>query len=478
MRFFSLLVTASALLCASCSDSADTDYSEVEQVIFDDWMAEHRPQLLGNYQSDGGYYIDLVSQGDTSLRAIGDTICWVEYDMTGYDLWGNVSITRSDVVAWQQGTFAPETHYVPYFRLVDEETAPILECTQLAFINDLTIEGYSEEVKLYNGAEFTLYSPSTITGSAGTTGTGGYEGQFSLSTLPFVCTIKVTNVVYDPLEYEEGKLDDFCTTNGGLTINPDSVKDEDDASASSTEELDTAWTNSVDTIAYLYINKRYTPAANAQPLEYKNPYISTVPDSPYANGVAELDKLINAALEERFSDDYDEEGEEVGDEGTADIWYICRFLDGFIVDTNIDEVKELIYGSAASTGSAISYDVTADEKSYISGWFYTIPYMNHGQWCAIAMTSTYAYGTNGVNGDTSTTTSSSSSSYYNYYNYYNNYNNYYGNSYYGYDYYNSNYYYNYNNSSSETTTTTTISTEILPYTPLLFQIYVEASDSE
>ena len=59
--------------------------------------------------------------------------------------------------------------------------------------------------------------------------------------------------------------------------------------------------------------------------------------------------------------------------------------------------------------------------------------------------------------------------YYNYYNYYNNY-------YYGYNnYYN---YYNYNyyaspSTDSETVTTTTISTEVLPYTPLVFTIFVE-----
>lgn len=464
-------------MSTSCTESTEIDYDEVEQVIFDDWMALHRPDLLENYQSEGGYYIDLVSQGDTSLRAIGDTICWVEYNLTGYDLWGNVSITRNDVIAWQQGTYSDYTHYVPYFRYCDADTSPVLECTQMAFINELTI-GEQSDVVLYNGAEFTLYAPSSISASGGTTGTGGYDGQYSLSTLPFVCTVEVTNVVYDPLEYEEGLLDSFCTVNGGLTIDPESLEDEDDdddASTSSTEVeadsddiFDTAWTNSVSTIGYLYINQSYTPNLSGGSFTYENPYISTVPDSPYVNGVEALDKLINAALDNRFSDDYDDDGEEVGEDGTANVWYICRFLDGFIIDTNIDEVKELIYGSVDSTGTAITYDVETDESSYISGWYYTIPYMNYGKWCSIAMTSTYAYGSDGVNGDTTTT--SSSSSYYDYYNYYSSY---YSSSYYNYNYYDSSYYYDYDSS-----TTTSISTEILPYTPLLFEIYVEASDDD
>ena len=60
----------------------------------------------------------------------------------------------------------------------------------------------------------------------------------------------------------------------------------------------------------------------------------------------------------------------------------------------------------------------------------------------------------------------------NYYNYYNSYYNYYSPyyNYYDYNYYN----YNYNYDVGEdTTTTTTISTEILPYTPLVFTLYVE-----
>ncbi|OKZ01628.1 MAG: hypothetical protein BHV65_05455 [Alistipes sp. 58_9_plus] len=82
--------------------------------------------------------------------------------------------------------------------------------------------------------------------------------------------------------------------------------------------------------------------------------------------------------------------------------------------------------------------------------------------------------------------------YYDYYNYYNYYNSYYGNSYYNnyynnyyYDYYYNNYYnsyyynnYLYGNSTSTDETEVVTVTEIQPYTPLIWQVYVEERETE
>ena len=170
-------------------------------------------------------------------------------------------------------------------------------------------------------------------------------------------------------------------------------------------------------------------------------------------------------------------------DGTAKVWYVERLLDGFIVDTNIDEVKEIIYGDVAKKGSVEEY--TPNDNKRPGAWYYSIPNLRYGQWAAVITTSTYGYGATGVSGTTSSSSSSSSSSnyYYDYLNYYNYYNNYYGNSYYNSyynnyynNYYNSYYYNNYyygDSSSTTTTTTTTITTEVPPYTPVLYEFYVE-----
>ena len=63
---------------------------------------------------------------------------------------------------------------------------------------------------------------------------------------------------------------------------------------------------------------------------------------------------------------------------------------------------------------------------------------------------------------------------YNYYNYYNSYYSGYNNYYDYYNYYNYNY--NYSADDTETVTTRSIGTEILPYTPLIFTVFVEERD--
>ncbi len=504
------LIAFVSLAATSCKEDVSTiDTDNSEQEIFNGWMAQYHPELLSAYQEtqDGqGYYIDIATVGDTSGRALADTACWIEYELTGCDLYGNVSITRSDVVAWQQGTFEYETHYVPYFRFKyshldyedEDKYSSLLECTEAAFSSYLTLDsGETYDTLLYNGASFTIYSPSTLASTGGTTGTGGYDGQFELSTMPFVCKIRVTNVVYNPITNDENLVNGFAIANGGLTINPEALGNGEDSSDDSDSDKGTVvvdpalWTNATSNIPFVYLNNRYTLNFDGKTsFNYTNTYTSTVPKSPYSKGMAALDKQINEALELRFSGDYDRDGGLVGDDKTASVWYICRTLDGFIVDTNIAEVKDIIYATTASTGSAISYNAESDEKSYIAAWFYSIPMMRYGSWNAIVTASSYAYGSSGSGGTTTTSSSSSSSSYYDYYNSYNNYYGGYGGyggygyggyggygSYYGNSYYDPSYY-NYGGSSSSTTTTTTVSTEILPYSPLLFQIYVVASDED
>ena len=215
--------------------------------------------------------------------------------------------------------------------------------------------------------------------------------------------------------------------------------------------------------------------------------------------LADLEKKIAEALVKRFhgeGDDYeaykgvaDLDADSVGMEGTAKIWYIGRFLDGFIFDTNIDEVKQIIYGEVRKTGSAHSYDV--QNPDLITAFYYIVPHLKYGQWATLVTTSTNAYGTTGKSGGSSTSTSSNgyTSSYYDYLNYLNYSQMYYGNNgYYG-GYYNDYYGYgglgNYgyyggyyggyggNYDSGETVTTTEVYTDIQSFSPLIFQIYIE-----
>lgn len=121
------------------------------------------------------------------------------------------------------------------------------------------------------------------------------------------------------------------------------------------------------------MNPTYVPDVE-RPFEYGFRYLKSEEDETpvygtnvpytdsdvYAGGPAELDKKINEALVERFGQGV-MDGDTIGTDNTAKIWYICRFLDGFIIETNIDEVKEIIYGEVESEGSVVSYSPESDK---------------------------------------------------------------------------------------------------------------------
>ena len=227
-------------------------------------------------------------------------------------------------------------------------------------------------------------------------------------------------------------------------------------------------------------------------MKYQNA-VEGVSENIYAAGdiysQSNLNDRINAALVERFGAgiSYDEvlEADSVISKNSVKVWYIGRFLDGFIFDTNIDEVKEIIYGKVEKKGEALSFTTSNPlDNSYILAWNYAIPTLRLGQWATILTVSTYAYGLEGKTGSTTSTTTNSNQAYYdyaNYYNYMNYMNSYYGygygnmynNGYYGYNPYYYGYNYNYDTSTDTSVTVTTTSTEIQAFTPLLFQVFVE-----
>lgn len=495
---------AGVFLLTSCAKEETGSYDKYETIALKAWMKLNRPELLENYQQEGGYYVDVKNPGEEGAAPITDTVCWVRFDFSGRDLKGNIVLTRREQEARQMGTFTKYTHYAPYYRYCGTESLSLLEGTHLAMRNTLTLGeryadslGLPQELLLREGSEVVLYMPSTVVGSGGVQGDGGYEGQYSLSSgRPMIVTMHILDTVKNPLESEGSEVDEFCKQDGGLRIyvapKPD-VPDFGDQNLRPGEvndkhpyKIPEQWVNVCDTVPQLYADFRYTPERKLSfPLEkrYRSIY------EPYA-AFDQLEEDISKALVERFHKDDPYKGvlklesDSVTLDGKAKIWYIARLLDGFIVDTNIDEVKKLIYGEVLKKGSAFSY--TPSSGGAVTAWYYTVPHLKYGQWAAIMTTSVYAYGASGVVGGSSS--GGGSNSYLDYYNYYNYYNSYYGNNgyyggYYG-DYYGGYYggYYNGYGSgyddSYDQEETTTVSTEIPPYTPMIFQLFVEPEDED
>lgn len=529
--FFSLMMAFVGLSLSSCVESDDLTFDEVETIALQSWMEKNRPDLLDNYQPQGGYYVELLNEGVADSVPLRHSDSWVWYDITCRDLAGNVIMTRSSDLARLQSSYTEYTHYAPYFLYCGDENNSMIEGTYMALRNILKIG--DKEYAVRYGTKMRLYLPSSIVGNIYSD--GGYEGQYSLDkNKPLIAEMEIMGHVTNPLAYEDQWIKSFAEANGGLAPDNDSSQEEssysakryqikqmmtrgDDTDSDKKEPImDDKWRLAVDTIAALYINYRYTPKQSlnfdclgadtmlhANQTSYKQGKIYGV------KSLADLNKEIDELLLERFGEGLDPaEAEPADSVSSLDVWYITRLMDGFIIDTNIPEVKRLIYNDpsiADEDCEALSFDMeNEDNNSYVDAWKYAIPQMRVGSWNVILTGSSNAYGATGVAGSHSTS-SSSSGNYYDYYNYYNYYNSYYGNSYYndyyggyyggygygyggygGYgDYYN-NYYYNsmyynnyYNNSyTTDTTTSTTTTSEVPAYSPLLFQVFVEETPED
>lgn len=523
---FLYVSVAGLVLLVSCAKEETESYDRYENMALEAWMTQNRPELVENLQSygDASYYLEVLDAGDPNYGPVNDTICWVKFNFSGRDLSGNVILTRHASDAQLAGTYTRYTHYVPYYRYVGEQNTGLMEGTWLAMRNTQVLgEIYyddnkerlgleSREMLLRKGSRVRLYMPSRVVG-AGVEGDGGYEGQYTLSSgKPFIVTLEICDTIKNPLEREGSDVDAFCElpANGGLQIfskdddkdNPgvplptDPVKDANHPYNEDTPR----WSSACDSVPQLYVNYRYRPE---EKLTFPEPYVSGREPYNNAGSVDALNQQIADALKKRFYTDPEAEeypgvkaleADSVKLEGKAKIWYIGRFLDGFVFDTNIDEVRKIVFGEVKSTGSALEY--TPEEGGMIQAFYYTVPNLKFGQWAALITSSTHAYGATGKNGSTSTTTTGSSgysSGYYDYLNYLNYANSYYGSSYggyyggyYGYGGYGNGYYdpyygygYNYdygNSNTGSTETVTSVSTEIPPFTPLLFQIYVEPAE--
>ena len=155
------LAAVAVLLLSSCAKEETESFDRFENQALEAWMHQHRPELVKNYQSDGGYYVDVLEAGDMNAAPISDTVCWVSFDFSGRDLSGNIILTRSAAEAHQVGSFTKYTHYVPYYRYCGESYAMSsgqIEGTYLAMRNTLHLDpdyaaarGLDTEIRLREG---------------------------------------------------------------------------------------------------------------------------------------------------------------------------------------------------------------------------------------------------------------------------------------------------------------------------------------
>lgn len=484
-----------AVATISCITEESVSNEEREKISLESWIKLNKPELLANYQEEGGYYVEIL---DGDMRYDNESLvaknendfgskplmeqdtCWVYTNMTGRDINGRICSTRSGNLADLCGTFSYFTHYVPYINYCGNLNLGLLEGSYLSMRNELKLGDDTYRMRV--GSKVRLYLPSSVAyGGSGSSAQGGYEGQYSLdASRPLILDIEVLKAIKNPSERELEMIRSF------MYYEKKWVQAMKQESEKSDEDDDLK-------LKGLYYTFDYNPTKDNLHKNYIRPEVDGITNQyvdtkKYAD-MEYLNDTINKILLKRFGKGLskDEMGEktEVTQGGRANVWYVLRFLDGFVADTNIAEIRSLVFDEKDPSCEVFSYSPSDDEgkeaaqRTAIGAWYYCIPKMHYGAYGQIVTTSGYAYGATGLTGTTtSETTSTGSSSYYNamnYYNYYNSYYNYYNPyyNYYDYNYYNYNYNYGYGGDTGETTTKVTISTEILPYTPLVFTIYVE-----
>lgn len=397
--FFSVVLSA-------CAKIEKMEPSAYEMLSLQAWIRQHRPDLQDNYQpvGDSGYWVEVLDEGNREASSI-ETDAWVWYDLSVRDLHGNIVLTRLAAEARQLNTFSRYTYYVPYLHRCDKPSAAVPEGIRHSIRNPLTLEGGAKRLRLRSGSRVRLYLPSHLVGQNGLQGSNGYEGQFSLQAgRPAIATLEIVGATNEPRITEERELDAFCRNNGGLEIfdktNNPQPKDTKDP-RHPYNPASARWVSACDTVPHVYVNHRYDPTKFAKPnsselFQYIEPY--DMGFAPYDDPA--LERKIADALVRRFHDSkpytdvVDSDADSVKIDGTAKIWYVGRFIDGFVFDTNIDEVKELLYERGYAKGEVFSYTPSLVEKA-IKAFHYAVPHMKYGQWATLATVSVHAYGIEG-----------------------------------------------------------------------------------
>lgn len=428
-------VAVAAMSAVSCAKAETEDTTVLEKLAFEAWIQKYvlSDGTKNVARQSNGMYVEFFADGDgdQSIDSSRDTVVWLRLDYTARDTENNVFVTRDSMEALRQRTFTPYTYYVPEYIFCSEQNYNMFEGQYFALRNDL-VKPDGTTMKMSLGSRVRLYIPSYLAyGTNGFSDDQGYGGQYALGGNRIVIhDLTVTEVVKDPVVREENLVKEFAEGKWGLTENDTITK-------------------------YFYIDTNFTPRD---------------------------DLLAQFPKKEEF----DPETDTLDEDSNVKIWFVGRFLpsaeypEGFIFDTNIETVydefydrrKNQNYTADDKTFSAISYTPSSNKDSYVLAFYKAVPSLVRGQWSRIVFTSDYGYGVTGL----SASLKEQQEYYNNYYSYY--YSSMYSSSYYDNYYYGGNYdYYNYSSSYySETESEQEIITEIQSYTPLIFEIYIEAEE--
>ncbi len=417
MKFKLRAIVATAAIAVtlfSCARQELTPYTEAERISLAQWVALNAPNAE---KCDENMYIEWIYRNPNttdSLVEIGD---WVRITYTNKTLDGNVIGTRNEEVAKIEGTYTPFTHYTSDLLYMNDPNVTMIEGQYLAL------------QKMRRGDIVRLYLSSSYAYNVqGFSNNVGYGGQNALNAQIPIIVDSLTLVEFeaDPIITEQNAVKEYAHDKWGLQTS-DTIK------------------------SHFYMEL-------LPPFPIKRDSLMSTPDS------------------------------------TVQIYYTGRFLDGFVFDTNIDSVQQRLYGRTVNKGP-LQLILSSDTTKMIEAWTIALKRACYGDHFRMVFASAYGYGIEGAEASSNqNSTSSTNLSYYDYINYmyymnamygggygsgYGSYGGYYDsyyNNYYDMLYYQNMYNQNMNNSNNtdeeELEDDGIVSTEIQPFEPLIFDVYI------
>lgn len=342
MRFLSVItfsLVSVSLLLSSCAKEVSENSLEVSKTSWSKWIAhfiETHPDQDIKPLGEDGVYAEVLKTAPVDAVSV-EVGNWVRINYTGRSMEGDVFVTRDSMTAAQQGTVTLFTHYVPQYVLIAGNSA----------YSGIPYGQYLAIKSMKQGEKLRVYIPSYLAyGSSGTSFSKGYQGQNPLLAGSNVTMeIELVEVIKDITEFENKNVEKRAQTDWGLTVK------------------DTVKTN-------FYI-QRFDPTQGFNP----------VPDPAF-------DPM--KALDPDFDPDFVRDSITV--DSMAKIYYIGRFLDGFVFDTNIDSVAKRLWDDNTAR-KVLSF--RPKDGGYIEAFNLAIPTMVYNQCARFVFTSKYGYGVNG-----------------------------------------------------------------------------------
>lgn len=316
MKIFNsvFVICASLLIFAQCAKTEDENLDEREQAVFDLWMEKNGPADAQRY--DNGMYIRWIRKAESGTKLQTDNFMYLDY--SGFDLNGNLFSNRDSAVAVFENTFSLYTRYTPHYALFNSEALYFTqgEYEALAMMSEGdSIELFLPSMLGYNTAGTTFMSDLTY----------GYQGWFNSTSNP-------RNTVGTSTSLPSFNYKPVIIRLGLREVIQDAARRElSDASATAAA----LGLSQLDTLSGFYFN-----------------YIT--------------DPVTGESGEDLDSDF-------IGEDSTFYFNYTLRFLDDFLIATNVDTVAYNTWGDnwtkyapASFTASTGQFMINESTSYYIS----------------------------------------------------------------------------------------------------------------